>query len=126
MKKCEKCGREVIEPQTTIKIKELNIEVEKDIHEKGKSFDRLICPNGWRLLKVEEIVFLANSKYAEELKMFSGEDDFFFEQPFEKNKEEKLVAGFGANSDGAYLDCYRDPVNSYSSLGVRYCKEISK
>ncbi|MDP1695979.1 MAG: hypothetical protein Q8L29_03635 [archaeon] len=33
------------------------------------------------------------------------------------------VAGFSADSNGASLDCDRDPTNSYTSLGVRPARE---
>ena len=35
---------------------------------------------------------------------------------------DNAVAGFIAESDGAYLDCYRDPGNSDTELGVRRAK----
>ena len=39
------------------------------------------------------------------------------------DKQDERVARFGASSDRASLNCYRDPSDSYSSLGVRLARE---
>ena len=105
-----------------IKIHRLNIEVETEISQKGKSFGKLVIPNGWRLLKVNEIIYLYNN-YAEKLNM--KETWEFIEQPF---KENKSVARFDADSDRAVLDCNSSvaPDCAYVSLGVRFCKDLEE
>ena len=113
----------------TMKVPELGIEVEIEVHDKKKSFNQIkkFIPKGWRLMTVQECIFLANKKeYAKPLKMdgSSLEDDFFIEQPFELNRTYKLVARFGADSGGADLNCNWVLDYSYSSLGVRLVRSI--
>ena len=118
MKKCKTCGHEIKE--ISIKIKELKIEVETQIHDRGKKLSDIEIPKGWRLLKAEEIIFLFNN-YEKKLNLsYTWE---FIEQPFNKFKD-KLVAWFLADSGRAYLYCGGYPGGSSSSLGVRFCKEI--
>ena len=105
----------------TIKIPELNIEIETEISQKGKSFGKLVIPNGWRLLKVNEIIYLYNN-YAEELNMKNTWE--FIEQPFKRNRS---VARFLAGSDRAGLGCNNDgPDYAYGSLGVRFCRDLEE
>ncbi len=102
-----------------VNIKELNIKVEKEIHHKGKELADIPIPKGFRLLKANEIIFLHNNKKYR--KLLNMEDTWeFIEQPFELNKENNYVARFDADSVGAVLDCYGDPRDSYSGLGVRF------
>lgn len=42
------------------------------------------------------------------------------------SRKKGYVARFYAYSDGASLDCDRDPSDSDAELGVRYAREISK
>ena len=105
----------------TLKIKELKIEVETQIHHKGEMFKEIIIPKGWRLLTANEIIFLFNN-YAEQLNL---EDTWeFIEQPFNLNKQKDYVARFGAVSGRADLICVRYPSDTGSSLGVRFCRSI--
>jgi hypothetical protein len=121
--KCKHCGHE-IEDRSSIKIKELRIEVETEIHDKDKTLKEIEIPKGWRLLTLEEIMWLHNSKYKKKLNL----DDTweFIEQPFKINKENNFVARFVANSDRANLYCNGIPDYSYSSLGVRFCRDLKK
>ncbi len=110
-------------------IPELKISVEIEVHDKNKSWDKLeLSKRENELLTYDQCVFLANSKYAKELKMdgSSTEDDFFIKQPFDLNRKNGYVAVFYVNSDCADLYCYRDSSVSNSDLGVRFCKKISK
>ena len=69
MKTCKHCGHK-IEQTEWIKIPELKIEVERDVHDKNKSWNDLVLSNREdELLTAEECIWLANSKYAEQLKM---------------------------------------------------------
>ena len=120
--KCKLCGAEIITPTKTIKIKELKIEVETQIHDKGNKLSDIKIPKGWRLLKAQEVITLHN-KYAKELNMLDTWE--FTEQPFELNKQKSYVARFIAFSDRAFLFRGRDPEYSSSSLGVRFCKDIT-
>lgn len=123
---CPYCKKE-IEDSKKIKVPELGIEVEREVHDKGKSWNELGLNNREEeLLTVEQCIFLANSKYAKELKMdgSSSQDDFFIKQPFNLNKKNKYIARFNANSDRADLDCYWNPADSDSGLGVRFARDL--
>ena len=124
MKTCKHCGHE-IEQTEWIKIPELKIEVERDVHDKNKSWNDLVLSNREdELLTAEECIWLANSKYAEQLKMngISSYDDFFIKPPFELNKKKGYVARFSAYFSWSCLDCYRNPQDSFAYLGVRFVR----
>ena len=109
---------------------ELNISVEIEVHDKNKSWDKLkLSEKEDQLLTSEQCIWLANSKYAKQLKMdgSSDEDDFFIKQPFNLNRRNGYVAWFVAYSGFADLYCYGYSSGSYSDLGVRFLrKKISK
>jgi len=120
--KCPHCNKE-IEDKNTLKIKELNIEVEIEIHDKNKLLSEIEVPKGWRLLTDKEITYLHNSKYKKQLNL--NETWEFIKQPFKLNKKEGYVAWFVADSDGAFLGCFWDPDGRGDSLGVRFCKDLN-
>ena len=111
-------------------IPELKIEVEINVHDKDKSWDDLKLTDREKdLLTAEQCIWLANSKYAKELKMdgSSSTDDFFIQQLFNFNRKNGYIARFDTYSDYADLNCDWDSGYSGSSLGVRFCrKKISK
>jgi len=110
-------------------ILELGISVEIEVHDKNKSWDKLeLSKREKELLTAEQCIYLANSKYAKELKMdgSSSKDDFFIQQPFDLSRKNGYVAGFIVDSGCADLDCYWDSDYSYSTLGVRFVRKISK
>ena len=112
-----------------LNIPELKISVEVEVHDKNKSWDKLgLKDREKELLTVEQCIWLANSKYAKQLKMdgSSSEDDFFIQQPFNLNRKNGYVARFVVGSDCAVLDCSRDSDDSISSLGVRFTRKILK
>ncbi len=124
--KCKHCGSEIIEREW-IKIPELKIEVEKDVHDKNKSWNELkLGERESELLTAEECIFLANSKYAGILKMdgSSSTDNFFIQQPFKLNKKNNLITRFDASSGRVYLGCNGDADGSYPSLGVRFKRKL--
>ena len=107
-------------------IPELKISVEIEVHDKNKSWDELnLSKREKELLTAEQCIWLANSKYAKELKMdgSSSEDDFFIQQPFNLSRKNDYVAGFYAYSGYANLYCYRNSDGSYSTLGVRFVRK---
>ncbi len=110
----------------TIKIPELKIEVSAEVLHKGKTYQECmrLKPKDWRMQRINEVVWLANSKYAEKLKMFTGWNDSFFAQPFRLNKEKGLVAGFVACSIRVDLDCSKYPLVPNSALGVRWARDL--
>ena len=127
----EKEGYKVTTPKEISKdwldIPELGISVEINVHDKNKSWDELgLKDREDELLDIEQCIFLSNNdKYAEVLKMDgnSTKDDFFIKQPFALNRKNGYVARFYLNSGVAVLDCRDDSGDSYSSLGVRFCRK---
>ena len=112
-----------------IDIPELNISVEREVHDKNKNWEELKLSNREdELLTAEECIWLANSKYSKELKMdgLSSEDDFFIKQPFDLNRKNDYITRFDADSGRSYLYCCRDPQYSYSSAGVRFVRRKKK
>ncbi len=106
-------------------IPELKISVEVEVHDKDKSWDDLnLSEREDELLTSEEVIWLANSKYAKQLKMdgTSSKDDFFFKQPFDLSRKNGYVAGFCADSGCAGLDCGGGSSGSGSGLGVRFVR----
>ena len=106
-------------------IPELKISVEIEVHDKGRSWDDLkLSKREDELLTHDEVIWLANSKYAKELKMdgSSSKNDFFFKQPFDLSRKNGYVARFFANSGFAYLYCYEGSSDSDSYLGVRFVR----
>ena len=107
-------------------VKELGISVEIDVHDKDKSWDELgLKDRESELLTAEQTIWLANSKYAKQLKMdgSSSSDDFFIRQPFNLSRKNGYVARFVASSGYAGLICGRDSVDSSSALGVRFVRK---
>jgi len=107
-------------------IPELGISVEIEVHDKNKSWDDLkLKDKEDELLTAEQCIFLANSKYAKQLKMdgSSSHDDFFIKQPFDLSRKNGYVARFCANSGCAYLYCGWDSVGSNSYIGVRFVRK---
>ena len=108
--------------KTTV-IPELNIELEIEIHDKGKPLDQIKIPEGWRLLTVSEAIFLHNSlKYRKLLNM--EETWEFLEQPFELNKQKGFITKFYVGSGRVDLYCDGSPQGSVPTLGVRFCRDI--
>ena len=120
-------GIRYVEENSTgwLDIPELKISVEIEVHDKNKSWNKLcLSKREDELLTYEEVIWLANSKYAKQLKMdgSSSRDDFFFKQPFNLSRKNGYVARFSADSDYANLYCYWDSYYSDSYLGVRFVR----
>lgn len=130
----EKEGYKVTSPgeisnEGWLPIPELGIEVGVNVHDKDKSFDELnLSEREDELLTAEQCIFLANSKYAKILKMdgSSSQDDFFIKQPFNLSRSHGRVARFSVGSDYADLGCGWGSDDSYSDIGVRFMRKISK
>lgn len=86
----------------TIKIPELKIEVETEVHDKGKKLPDIKIPNEWRLLTMQEMIFLYNN-YEKELNLTDTWE--FIEQPFKKFMDK--YTRFDASSGCAYVNCVR-------------------
>jgi len=112
-----------------LEIPELGISVEIEVHDKDKSWKDLNLESREKeLLTAEQCIWLANSKYAKQLKMdgSSTKDDFFIQQPFSLNIKNGYVAWFVAGSGFAGLGCDGFSGDSGSSLGVRFARKISR
>ncbi len=111
-----------------IKIPELNIEIQKSIHHKNKSYDDLIKEFGEEYLEkhlptYSQLQFLRNSdKYINKLELKDTWE--FVKQEDLISKKNGYVARFIADSDCVNLNTYRVSGNSYSGLGVRFVRPI--
>ena len=106
-------------------IPERKISVEIEVHDKNKSWDNLgLSEREDELLTSEEVIWLANSKYAKQLKMDGSSTKyvFFIKQPFDLSRKNGYVARFFANSGYADLDCGEGSSGSDSGLGVRFVR----
>jgi len=121
----ENTNQIVIETTNTIIIKELNIEVEKVIHDKGKDLPSIKLPQGWRLLRFNEIQFLHNNTNYRKLLNLDNTWEFI-EQPFEFNKEKGHVTAFYASPYGVSMYSDRLPRGSVPSMGVRFCRNLKQ
>lgn len=110
--------------QEWIEVPELNIKITKVIHH-NKDYNKImkLKPKDCRLLGLEELKIIVNN-YGKKLNLWKGKNDFFFEQPF--NKNENFVAGLVASSDSARVDCLGHPDYVYAPLGVIFVKEQEK
>jgi len=112
----------------TIKIKELGLEIEKELHREMGRFKDIKIPKGWRLLTISEFLEIWNNHRSK----FNFDGDRFDEmikQPL-KDKVKNYpfynvwLGGFGdrsgLNGDDGNLG-YGD-----GSRGVRFCRELKK
>jgi len=125
--KCEKCGQEIkdFKPKT-LKIKELGIEVQKDV-KKVTCEEDLKAPKGWRLLTFKEAIDIENNLKWKKALDFCKElyQEEYFKQPFKCNKEAYPFArAFRGGSGG--LGFGSDGLLSSSVVGrIRFCRELS-
>jgi len=110
-------------------IPELNISVEIEVHDKGKSWDELnLSAREDDLLTAEQVLFLMNSKYAKQLKMdgSSSNDDFFIKQYSELSRKNGYVAGFYADSGFSRLGSVGVSDCACSGRGVRFARKLKR
>ena len=108
----------------TIAVPELDLEVELEIHDKGKPLDQIKIPDGWRLLTVNEVIFLHNSM--EYRKLLNMEETWeFLEQPFVLNRQKGFITKFYVGSGRVDLYCDGSPQGSVPTMGVRFCRNIN-
>ena len=122
--------QEISNKNEFIYIKELNIEIEKSIHHKGKSYNDLVKEFGKEYLEEHlptyaQLQFLRNSdKYKELLGLIDTWE--FVKQEDEISKKNGYIARFYAFSNCASLYCDGDSGDSYSDLGVRFVRKKIK
>jgi len=114
-----------------IAIPETDLEVTKEVLYKGKSFNEImqLKKPDEELLTLRHIGIIC--EYPELLKTLkmdasSTSDDFFFKQPFPKNKANNYVARFYSYSGGSNLGFWNDAVYWSRILGVRFVRKKGK
>jgi len=110
-----------------IKIPELKIEIQTKIHHKGKSYDELKEEFGEEYLEkhlptYKQLQTLRNLEDEKKYKLGLIDTWEFVKQEDTISKKNGYVARFYADSDYAYLDCYRGSSGSGSDLGVRFVR----
>ena len=107
-----------------VKIPELKIEVQNQIHHKDKTYAE--CEKdlikGESIPTYEQIQWLRNSKYKDQLNLDDSYE--FVQNPDNISKKNGYVARFSADSDCANLDCNGDSSDSDSDLGVRFVRKL--
>lgn len=109
--------------QILIKIPELNIEVERNLHEDMQYVKYIKIPEGFRLLELSELLFIYNNY---QNKFNWGKDEFFDEitkQPIKNCKFLHLNVWFDVCGSGFY-GINRSLVFNNAVRGVRFCREI--
>jgi hypothetical protein len=114
-----------------ISIPGTDYEVTKEVLYKGKSYDEImqLKKPDEELLNLKMIgIICEHPELLKELKMDSSstKDNFFFKQPFPQNEKKGYIARFYAGSYYANLGCDWYADDSYSYLGVRFVRKISK
>ncbi len=115
-----------------IYIKELGIEIQKEIHHKNKSYDDLVKEFGEKFLEenlptYSELQALRNLENKGKYKLGLIDTWEFVKQEDEISKKNGYVARFGADSGCCNLNCGRSSDVPYSDLGVRFIKrKVSK
>jgi len=107
-----------------IKIPELKIEVQSKIHHKNKTYPECEkdLSNGESIPTYEQIQWLRNSKYKDQLNLDDSYE--FVQNPDNISKKNDYVAWFYAGSDYANLYCDRGSSDSGSDLGVRFVRSL--
>jgi len=112
----------------TIKIKELGLEIEKELHREMGRFKDIKIPKGWRLLTISEFLEIWNNHRSK----FNFDGDRFDEMikqplkdkvknyPFYNVWLDRLDYWSGLNGANWGLDY------DLGSRGVRFCRELKK
>ena len=107
----------------TLKIPEQGIEITKVI-QKDVAFQDLEIPEDWKLLNYDQAIKIVNNKqYYKWLNFESQKDDFYIEQPFERNKR-KWCAWLGCGDSSFNLSAYGDLDYNIAARGVILCGRL--
>jgi hypothetical protein len=112
-------------------VEELKLYVEKDVHDKGKSWNDLKEKYGKNfekmLLTRQQVEVLdAIPNYRRIFKMRTLNNDFFIQQYNEDNKKRGYVADFYAGAVGSGFYSGGSPADADSCRGVRFCRKKIK
>ena len=124
--KCKHCGSEI--ENKTIKIKELNIEVETEYSQKDIKIKNIKIPKGWRLLTLPEWIELYNN-HQEKFKDLNKDSDEIVKQPIKDNEIKYPywnVWLFGLDDGSVLGGNYRYLSCSYWVRGVRFCRDLKQ
>ena len=136
--KCPHCKKEIgkldsdDEGNLWLYIPELRIEIQKDVHHKDYSYDKLkeIYGKGFEkmLLTKNQVEFLRDhSEYSKIFKLKTWNNDFYIQQFDEDNKKRGYVAGFYSYRYWSGFGSYWGSNDSNDFRGVRFCrKKLSK
>jgi len=111
----------------TIKIKELNIKVETELHTEMNKIDKINIPKGWRLLTLSEWLFIYN-KYRDKIN-YGGIPDEIISQPIEeiKDKYPYWNVWFWDHDFRSVLSGSNGSLSCDDRVrGVRFCREIKR
>jgi hypothetical protein len=133
---CPTCGH-VMKSAPKIKdgdwifVPELQVYVEKEVHDKGKSYDELKEIYGkdfekMLLTKAQVEVLDASKTYRKIFKMRTWNNDFFIQQYNQENKNQGYVAVFYSGGDWSYFDSDVDSGSAGSCRGVRFVRKKIK
>ena len=96
--KCKHCGQE-IPKEKPLKIPELKINVFPIQDYKGR-YEDIKIPNGKRLIKVWELIWILDSKYDKQfLGNYKGKDNFFWCKQLKYDKQNKRSRGLTLYGD---------------------------
>lgn len=126
MKTCKVCGQ-VIEYglhsgrqaiNKTIKVPELGIEIETEVHDLGKSYNEIKdkIPKGWKICNGTDLIRLWQNKKYRDLLHLTDKVEWCL-------LEDNSVARFFAYSSWASLYCVGSPDNSDAGRGVRFFRK---
>jgi hypothetical protein len=97
-----------------------NIEYELEQHDNGKTLKEIIIPEGWRLLLPSEAMMLY------ERGLIDYPFWFFVEQTNKEQKIKENVAEFCGGLVRASLSCDWNSDSRINTLGVIFCRDLSK
>ena len=134
--KCPTCGHAMKTPPKIksgdwIYIPELRVYVEKEVHDKGKSYDDLKEIYGkdfekMLLTKSQVEVLNASKTYRKIFKMRTWNNDFFIQQYNQENKKAGYVAGFYSVRFWSFFGSDRYSYYADSVRGVRFVRKKIK
>lgn len=102
--------------------KRIELEFSTREYDRSDSLSGRECPEGWQIPTYPLLQHVRNSPRRDEFHLLKTFEHV--QNPDDISRKNGFVARFGANSDGAGLDCYGYPSYCIATLGVRYMREI--
>jgi len=123
----KECGSEVPNKTEWVKIPELGIEVETELHTDMDKISKIVIPKGLRLLTFSEWMVCYN-KYKNKFN-WGGLPDEIVSQPIDENNDKYPYWNVWFRSLGGRSVLYgydRDLISDSRVRGVRFCRELKK